>query len=79
MNTSRRKFLKILLIGSGAFLAERVLSPLFSMFSDSSAKTNVLNPNKSVFNNFKIIEDEKVLSIYDSSGEEIFQIDKKNS
>ena len=67
MNEGRRKFIKVIFIGSGALLAEKILSPLFSFFSE----------DKTDFKNFKIIEDKKNLSIYDSSGEEIFQIDKE--
>ncbi len=76
MDENRRKFLKIILIGSGAFLMEKVLTPLFSMFlNDSSAKTGSLN--KTGFRDFKIVENKEKLSIYDSSGEEIFQIDNE--
>ncbi|MBI2634975.1 MAG: hypothetical protein HYW79_00270 [Parcubacteria group bacterium] len=73
MDENRRKFLKIILIGGGAILAEKVLTPLFSFLNDSSAKTGLLN--KTSFGNFKIVENKEKLSIRDSSGEEIFQID----
>lgn len=63
MDENRRKFLKVMLIGSGAFLAEKIFGPLFSQF------------NKTGFRNFQIVENKEKLSIYDSSGEEIFQID----
>jgi len=36
MDENRRKFLKIIFIGSGALLMEKVLGPLFSRFLDSS-------------------------------------------
>lgn len=79
MNENRRKFLKTIFIGGGVLLAEKVLTPLFSFFlNDSStndkAKTSSLN--KTSFKNFQITENKENLSIYDSSGEEIFQIDK---
>jgi len=77
MNEGRRTFLKVIFIGSGAFLANKILAPLFSFFEDSSAKTETYPPNKTSFKNFQIIEDKKRLSIYDNSGEEIFQIDKE--
>jgi len=75
MNENRRKFLKIIFIGAGAFLMEKVLGPLFSRFSDDSfAKTDSLN--KTSFKDFQVVENKKNLSIYDSSGEEVLQIDK---
>lgn len=70
MDIDRRNFLKIILIGSGALLVEKVLGPLFSEFSDNSSTKN----NSTTF---QVIEDKKSLSIYDSSGEEVLQIDKK--
>lgn len=78
MNEGRRTFLKIIFIGSGALLAEKFLSPLFSFFSDDSSAKTKTNSSlvKTGFKNFQIIEDKKNLSIYDSSGEEILQIDK---
>lgn len=67
VDENRRKFLKIIFVGSGVLLMERVLGPLFSRFSGNS---------KTSFKNFRVTENNKRLSIYDSSGEEIFQIDK---
>lgn len=80
MNEDRRKFLKIIFIGSGVLLAEKVLTPLFSFFLDDSsikAKPKINSLNKTSFKNFQITENKENLSIYDSSGEEIFQIDKR--
>lgn len=66
----------MMLVGSGAFLAERILSPLLSMFTnDSSAKRDLLN--KSDPEDFKVVENKNNLSIYDNSGVEILQIDKE--
>ncbi len=76
MNENRRKFLKIILIGSGALLLEKVLGPLFSKFLNNSF-TQPNSFTKTNFKDFKIVEDKKRLSVYDSSGEEIFQIDKE--
>ncbi len=65
-----------MLIGSGALLLEKVLTPLFSMFlDDSSAKTD--SYNKISFRNFRFVENKKKLSVHDSFGEEIFQIDNE--
>jgi hypothetical protein len=76
MDENRRKFLKVALIGSGAILMEKILTPLFSGFlNNSSAKTGSLD--KTGFKSFQIVEDKEKLSIRDSSGEEIFQIDNK--
>ncbi len=75
MDKNRRKFLKIIFIGSGAILMEKVLGPLFSRFlDDSSAKTD--SSNKTSFRDFQVVENKKNLSIYDSSGKEVLQIDK---
>ena len=74
MNENRRKFLKIMFIGSGALLAEKVLSPLFSFLDAPSAKADSANKNN--FKDFRVVEGQKGLSVYDNSGEEILQIDK---
>lgn len=75
MNKNRRKFLKIIFIGSGIILMEKVLGPLFSTFLDDSfAKTDSLN--KTSFKDFQVVENKKNLSVYDNSGEEVLQIDK---
>lgn len=75
MDGNRRKFLKIILVGSGVFLAEKVLSPLFSRFLDDSSVKN--NPSDKIdFKDFRVVEDKKGLSICNNSGEEILQIDK---
>lgn len=64
-----------MLLGSGAFVVEKFLGPLFSRFSNSSsAKTDSVN--KAGSRDFRVVENNKGLSIYDSSGEEILQIDK---
>lgn len=76
IDKNRRRLLTVMLIGSGTFLVEKVLSPLFSGFlGDSPVRINP--PDKTSFGNFKIVENNKGLSIYDSSGEEVFQIDKE--
>ncbi|OGN27764.1 MAG: hypothetical protein A2941_02730 [Candidatus Yanofskybacteria bacterium RIFCSPLOWO2_01_FULL_49_17] len=71
----RRRFLSAILIGGGAFLTTKVLGPLLSFFNEPSTRGNF--SDKPSFDSFKIVEDKKVLSIYDSSGEEILQIDKE--
>ena len=81
MDQDRRKFLKIMFIGSGVLLAERVLGPLYSrFFSDSSAKnsakTDSANQISTGAGSFRIVRNNDGLSIYDTTGEEIFQIDE---
>lgn len=75
MNEGRRKFLKTILIGGGAVLVEKIFGPVLQPFiSGLSARND--STKKAILRNFHIVEDKKVLSIYDSTGEEIFQIDK---
>lgn len=69
MDINRRKFLKIILVGSGAFFADKIFGPLFSKFLNEP----VIKSDRSAF---KVKENKKVLSVYDSSGAEILQIDK---
>ncbi len=71
MDKDRREFLKVILIGGGVFLIGKVFDPLFSKFSTYLSAKNSSSP-------FQVIEDRKRLSIYDHSGEEIFQIDKES-
>ena len=76
MDENRRKFLKIIFIGSGALLMEKVLGPLFSRFLDSSsAKTG--SSDKTSFRDFRVVENKIGLSVFDNSGKEIFQIDNE--
>ncbi len=73
MDTKRRKFLKLLVVGSGTLLMGQVLSPLLVKIVDtSSTKPKTRTTSKA----FQVVEDKEVVSFYDSSGEEIFQIDK---
>ena len=74
MNKDRRKFLQVILIGSGTLLMGKVLGPLFSsLFNDPFTQTKT----KTDPGVFKIVENKKRLSIFDDSGEEIFQIDNE--
>ena len=77
INKNRRKLLAVMLIGSGTFLVQKVLSPLFSGFLNDSPAKIAPPPDKTDFGNFKVVENKKSLSIYDNSGEEVFQIDKE--
>lgn len=69
MDTKRRKFLKVLLIGTASFIVGKISGPLLSgFFGDSFSKSESTL--------FRVVENKKRLSVYDDSGEEIFQIDK---
>jgi hypothetical protein len=72
VDKNRRQFLKIALIGSGTFIAGKILGPLLSKSPNVS---NTVSPrdNSSAFN---VVENGQFLSVYDSSGEEVLQIDK---
>lgn len=78
MNEDRRKFLKIVLIGSASLIVGKILGPLFSgSLNDPLAKKDPPKPvQKDSSSPFRVVEDGSSLSIYDNSGEEVFQIDK---
>lgn len=83
MNEERRKFLKIVLISGTSFMVGKVLGPLFSKILDGNlVKDNYRVPDKPESDNktdtslFRVVENKKMLSVYDATGEEIFQIDK---
>ncbi|MCX6751586.1 MAG: hypothetical protein NT161_02350 [Candidatus Nomurabacteria bacterium] len=68
IDKNRRNFLKILLFGGGAIVLGKVLGPTISKLIDGpSTETN--------FQNFKTVENKKGLTIFDKTGEEIFEID----
>ena len=77
MDTNRRQFLKIILIGSGTLIAGKILGPLFSKSPTFLQPVSKL-PAKKESPHFSVSEDEQYMSIYDSSGEEILQIDKSS-
>ena len=70
MDKKRRKFLKILLLGAGTFVAGKVFGPFFSK------SLSIPSNDKKSSSAFKVVENKKFLSIYDNSGEEVLQIDK---
>lgn len=76
IDKNRRKFLTVMLLGSGAFVAEKILTPLLSKFLNDSPQKPTASI-KTDLGGFKVTENKKVLSVFDSSGEEIFQIDKE--
>ena len=69
IDKNRRNFIKILLVGGGALFLGKFLGPVFSrLVNGPSTETN--------FESFRAVESKKTLTIYDKSGEEVFQIDK---
>ncbi len=81
MDQERRKFLKVVLVGSGIILTERILGPLYSWFSDNSSEKNKIetasDETKDTSGDFRVDRNNNSLSIYDDSGQEIFQIDNR--
>ncbi|OGY44225.1 MAG: hypothetical protein A3B89_03700 [Candidatus Buchananbacteria bacterium RIFCSPHIGHO2_02_FULL_40_13] len=70
VNKNRRNLLKFLLIGGGALLLGKFLSPKFlEFFSDATTENN--------FVGFQVVQKGKELTIYDRTGEAIFIIDDK--
>jgi len=60
-------------MGSGTLVMGEVLgSLLFKLLHNSSTKTIATTNSKA----FRVVKKEKVLSVYDKSGEEILQIDE---
>lgn len=70
MDQKRRKFLKILLVGSGVLLAGKIFGSRILDFFFPDSKTT------KDFENFRVSENKGELTISDQSGEEIFIIDK---
>lgn len=69
INKKRRNFIKFGLFGLGAFVMGKLLSPLIPFFGDTGKKTYL-------FENFKVVENNKELGFYDSDGNEIMVIEK---
>jgi len=68
IDKSRRNFLKIALIGGGALVAGKFLSPLFSDLMNGPSTTTNLE-------HFKTVENKNGLTVFDKSGQEIFVMD----
>ena len=71
MDIGRRKFIKVLFIGGTSFIVGKTLGPLFSKFFNNSSNDDLKDSPTA----FKVIQDHTKLSIFDDTGEEIFQID----
>lgn len=70
VDKERREFLKLILFGGGALFVGKFFNPIFSKLISFSSEEKGEKL-------FEITENKKMLSVYDSSGEEIFQIDKE--
>lgn len=64
MNLKRRNFLKLLLFGSGTFLAGSLLGKFG------------LSSNEKEFKNFKVVEDGEDLIFYNKSGQKVMALTK---
>lgn len=71
VDEGRRKFLKILALGGGVFVAGKVMSNFVEYFASDPASTLY-------FKNFKITESKREIGVYDSSGDQILIIDKED-
>jgi len=69
VKNKRRNFLKFLAVGGGAFLLGRALSSLPNSLVEKTTNT-------ADFKNFKFVETNKKLTLYDRSGEEIIIVEK---
>ncbi len=71
VSDKRRSFLKYLVLGSGVFLAGKVLGPSLDLFSFSGDLSKITD-----FKNFRVVETAKELTFYDRFGNEILALDK---
>lgn len=79
MDKNRRQFLKIVFIGSGALIIEKILGPFFSKSLNVALDAPVVDkPKRKRQTAFKVVEDDKIFAVYDHTGEQIFEIDKTN-
>ncbi|PIU75159.1 MAG: hypothetical protein COS76_02325 [Candidatus Portnoybacteria bacterium CG06_land_8_20_14_3_00_39_12] len=69
MNEERRKFLRILLIGMGAFLLWKILPREFSFFNSKK--------ELSVGKKFRTIEEGEKLIFFNEKGEKLFTVNKE--
>jgi hypothetical protein len=69
VDQDRRNFLKLALIGSGALILGKILSPLLGIFGDSDGKNDIEHES------FVIDRKKSGFLIKDHSGEEIFELD----
>ncbi|MEK7179060.1 MAG: hypothetical protein AAB727_02275 [Patescibacteria group bacterium] len=71
INANRRTVLKWLIFGAGAFALGKIFGPYVGL-----SRPQELN-GKSAFKNFKVVETNKELRLYNRMGDEIFIIEKE--
>lgn len=69
--TSRRSFLKYVMLGSGVLVIGKILGPSLSLFPGAEKKGAPLS-----FKNFHMVEKDKEMRIFDNNGDEILTFDK---
>jgi len=75
MEENRRKFLKYLFIGAGAFILGKALHSTTNLFSSGKSSSEA-NTKEYLFKNFRIVETDEELSFYERGGDEILIIEK---
>ena len=71
INTRRRNVLKWILFGVGAFILGKIVGPSVNLFSRSETLGE-----GATFKNFRVVENDKELKLYNRTGDEIFIIEK---
>lgn len=66
----RRDMLKFLFVGGGAFVLGKLFGSAMELFTEEKP---ILEKN---LENFKLVETERRLSLFDKSGEAILEVDK---
>lgn len=75
IDNKRRNFLKWLLFGVGAFVAF-VLGKVFGPSVSFSPKPQKIG-DETIFKNFRMVETDKEIRMYNRTGDEIFIIEKE--
>lgn len=71
INERRRNLIKFAAFGAAAFVLGRVLGPSLSLFGDSSAAGT-----SKKYKNYRVVDSDKELRIYDPQGNELVMIEK---
>lgn len=69
--TSRRSFLKYVMLGSGVLVIGKIFGSSLDFFSGAEKKGAPLS-----FRNFRMVEQDKEMKIFDNNGDEIMTLDK---
>ena len=71
VSSGRRSFLKYMMLGSGVLVIGKLFGPSLSLFAESAP-----NDSASSLKNFRFVEKDKEMRVFDKSGEEILSFDK---